>query len=117
HRMMWLLLIGRPKAGLTLEQVRAQFTPVIKWAAVASAAPDELAEIKDRGITTVFAAGARGLSSVRGPFAAPLVTLMAGVALLLGIVCVNIANLLLARGLARRREVLVRLALYTHTTE
>ena len=111
HRMMWLLLIGRPKAGLTLEQVRAQFTPVIKSAVVASAAPDELAEIKDRGITTIFAPGARGLSSVRGPFAAPLVTLMAGVALLLGIVCVNIANLLLARGIARRREMSLRLAI------
>ena len=111
RRMMWLLLVGRPKAGVTLEQVRAQFTPVIKSAVLASASPDELPEIKERGITTVFAPGARGLSSVRGPFAAPLVTLMAGVALLLCIVCVNIANLLLARGIARRREMSLRLAI------
>jgi predicted permease len=111
RRMMWLLLIGRPKAGLTLEQVRAQFTPVIKAGVAATAASDELAEIKERGITTVFAPGARGLSTVRAPFAAPLVTLMAGVALLLCIVCVNIANLLLARGIARRREMSLRLAI------
>jgi predicted permease len=109
--MMWLLLIGRPKPGLTLEQVRAQLTPVIKSAILATAAPDELADIKDRGINTVFAPGARGLSTVRAPFAAPLVTLMAGVALLLCIVCVNIANLLLARGIARRREMSLRLAI------
>jgi len=111
HRMMWLLLIGRPKPGLALEQVRAQFTPVIKAGVVATAASDELAEIKDRGITTTFTSGARGLSTVRAPFAAPLVTLMAGVALLLCIVCVNIANLLLARGIARRREMSLRLAI------
>lgn len=111
HRMMWLLLIGRPKAGLTLEQVRAQFTPVIKSAVLAISTPDELSEIKDRGISTTFAPGARGLSTVRGPFAAPLFTLMAGVALLLCIVCVNIANLLLARGIARRREMSLRLAI------
>ena len=111
HRMMWLLLIARPKAGLTLEQVRAQFTPVIKSGVLAISTPDELTEIKDRGIMTTFAPGARGLSTVRGPFAAPLVTLMAGVALLLCIVCVNIANLLLARGIARRREMSLRLAI------
>ena len=111
RRMMWLLLIGRPQPGLTLEQVRAQLTPVIKSSIVATATPDELVDIKERGITTVFASGARGLSTVRGPFATPLVTLMVGVTLLLCIVCVNVANLLLARGIARRREMSLRLAI------
>jgi predicted permease len=111
HRMMWLLLIGRPKSGVTREQVRAQITSVIKTAILATATPDELADIKERGISTIVAPGARGLSTVRAPFAAPLVTLMAGVALLLCIVCVNIANLLLARGIARRREMSLRLAI------
>jgi predicted permease len=111
RRMTWLLLIGRPKPGLTPEQVRAQTCPIIKSAILANAAPDELADIKDRGITCVLAAGARGLSTIRGSFAAPLVTLMFGVGLLLCIVCVNIANLLLARGIARRREMSLRLAI------
>ena len=111
RRMMWLLLIGRPKSGLSIEQVRAQLTPVIKSAILATAAPDELVDIKERGITTVVVSGARGLSTVRAPFAAPLMTLMAGVGLLLCIVCVNIANLLLARGIARRREMSLRLAI------
>jgi predicted permease len=111
HRMMWLLLIGRPKAGLTIDQVRAQLAPVIKSAILAIAAPDELMDIKERGITTVVEPGARGLSTVRAPFAAPLMALMAGVGLLLCIVCVNIANLLLARGIARRREMSLRLAI------
>jgi predicted permease len=109
--MMWLLLIGRAKDGLTLTQVRAQTAPVIESAIRASAPPDELAEIKDRGFTIAFASGARGLSSVRDTFGNPLVALMLGVALLLAIVCVNVANLLLARGVARRREMSLRLAI------
>jgi predicted permease len=111
RRMMWLLLIGRLAKGATIEQARAQLTPVIKSSILANAAADELAEIKDRGITCAFASGAHGMSSVRDVFEAPLATLMLGVALLLCIVCVNIANLLLARGIARRREMTLRLAI------
>jgi predicted permease len=112
RRMMWLLFFGRMRDGVTLEQVRAQASPRIKASVLAHATPGELSEIKDRkGFTMVFAPGARGLSTVRDSFRAPLVTLMLGVALLLCIVCVNVANLLLARGVARSREMSLRLAI------
>ncbi len=111
RRMMWLLLIGRVKDGLSLAQVRAATSPIIESAIRAAAKPDELSEIKDRGFTFAFASGARGLSGVRDTFGNPLVALMLGVALLLAIVCVNVANLLLARGVARRREMSLRLAI------
>ncbi len=111
RRMMWLLLIGRAKNGLSLAQVRAATSPIVESAIRASAKPDELSEIKDRGFTLAFASGARGLSGVRDTFGNPLVALMLGVALLLAIVCVNVANLLLARGVARRREMSLRLAI------
>jgi predicted permease len=110
RRLMWLLLFGRAKPGLTIEQVRAQTTPVIRSAILAAATSDQLADIKDRGLTFKFAPGARGLSSLRDTFRAPLITLMLGVSLLLCIVLVNVANVLLARGLARRREISLRLA-------
>jgi predicted permease len=111
RRMMWLLLIGRAKAGLTLAQVRAATSPVVESAIRTAAKPDELSEIKERGFTFAYASGARGLSSVRDTFGNPLVALMLGVALLLAIVCVNVANLLLARGVARRREMSLRIAI------
>ena len=52
----------------------------------------------------------RGLSLLRGQYAQPLVILLSAVIALMIIACANIANLLMARGMARQREMAIRLA-------
>jgi predicted lysophospholipase L1 biosynthesis ABC-type transport system permease subunit len=53
----------------------------------------------------------RGLSELRAQFSLPLQILMLVVALILLIACANVANLMLSRGIARRKELSLKQAL------
>ena len=96
----WLGVFGRLVPGATLETARAS--------AQASGArlAASFAEDRDLGLT------ARVLDVGPVDRMAPLFTVMLGIsALVLLIVCSNVANLLLQRGAAREHEMAVRLAL------
>ena len=93
-------LVGRMRDGVTAEQVRAELAGYLARKAYV---PGEPRDVR---------ASARSIESlIVGDVKPALLALAGAVALLLGLANVNVANLFLVRGLARRREFAVRAAI------
>src|SRR5262245_2586586 len=114
----WLYLFARLKPGVTLDSAAAQLNGVYAGILNEVEAPQLSGQQLPEGTLDRFRArqiefspGAQGQSRLAGQAERPLILLLGVTALVLLIVCVNIANLLLARGAARAGEMATRASL------
>jgi predicted permease len=107
----WLEIMARRKPGQSIEQANAALRGVQPH--IRNATLPQSARGRDGYLAEAFTMipAAQGFSRLRTRYQQPLTIIMVVVGVVLLMACVNIASLLLARAVARRYELVIRLAL------
>ncbi len=111
----WLRAIGRLKPGATTDGMSARLTAVLRqWLERESGYPagwiPEIKRLLPKQHIEVIPAG-NGVEEMRDDYGSSLRILLSLCGLVLLIACANVANLVIARGMARRVHTSIRLAM------
>ena len=112
----WLQLIGRVRPGISAQSVEAELRVALQqWLSAHWNEMSASDRAKLPAQTLFLTPGGSGITSMREQYERWLQILMAITAFVLLIVCANVANLMLVRGLERRKQVSLSMALGART--